>query len=1480
MIAEKTREKGFVISLDTLFAIAILIALISYLGLGIMTEAPTASITRQANAKQMLDDAVTAMDNNGIIGQIFVDNTGNPLTNFDADLLYFEMKKILPENMDLNIQIEQFEQKNTDLASCRNPPPGTTQFNECFNKVSEATGGQQIPSNQEIYTGSQAFMKRQPYMKGNIANNCIIETASENKKNTTLQLDETATTITTKVSTTNTPGTETPELFVPTSKMYCYDSEDGVDANEVATVTISEKSGIRDPIAIMTIIDRSLTMSKFDMDSPIATASPIGQINYGYCTNTTEKWVAPGKRGSHALRFGSANTFVTTYNGFTNPTNFSIELWFKTTSDNINGGRLIGFGNSQVGTSTNTDRLIYMRDNGTLSFGIISGTTKKVITSPSMVVPQLAGDNSQQQQNIVANLSSMVGYNNQQWHHVVATLSSTVGMKLYVDGNPNPVARDTITRTAKNYAGFWKTGSDSLTGWPGVPPITNEFNGIIDEVRVYHRVLTAVEINQHYNGVFNNNANLVGYWAFNESSGNIASDSSGNNNTGALYNWLNGGGPSCVLNPDTPAQTTTNCPLSKASTAYTNKQSSGSYDFSSQGTLNKILSNDTLYFISSGTTYNGACKNNYAGDGTQGIWVTQPNGAIVNNVGYLYYEAISGNTVLSLGPSYGYNYGVNAWSDSPVGYYVYLRQNPASITASGLSASGTGTHEGTYQEGENPTDCSNYGNWQKISSYTFPYDLVKYNQIYGIGWQISNYQNYSGDCRWPRFYVTHKNSSGAVDWTSSTCAQGTPCSINWGSSLSGPFETTGDYELWAWSDSAVTFNVQTTVSNSFGLVFGNFGRTDSISGGTCSGATCTSTTTPMIPGETNCPTNPSNAVASLPSIESSATYLDTTTITDNYKFRGLKISTSLIGDSGAVCAGGAIGFENPISGSSNLKWYYPRPRKGWLDNNGYGVNCTNADSMDTCTSQSIIYDNTATGQPIPAGDYSVIGWAEYLTSYNIDWSIKRIDAALSAAITFINNAQWKSEDKMGIASYSTTAVLNQGPILLNAAGKTNLIGTLNGTDSFGPDPAKTMNPSGETNIGDAIGIASAAFNTQNKKFIVLLTDGQANKCEGGTACTPAEAVQYAILQADNARSTGITVYAIGFGGDAAAEDLRDIAKDPCTSYDATGACEEARMNGSNPKYPECFSNWPSLEINKVQQCGRYYFAADQSTLTEIYALIAEEIGTAIPNTKITIEAEPGTEICKCEKYETIGTDAYKCLKADDTPACTTNPEWTNQSITFDVDIAGEYKSQTFKERIPCTGEYCQSDTIKFPPPQTTIIKDQNNYIWGTETECDSSCMPNCPYDLATCRQTVPFGYRDCQIKFTCIGTDCGTIYGPQDTRLNFELNCVGFTAPKDLYIGFYKNNTMTTHIDTDLPPSGCTGNCGTFSITADKNLQYQPAAPNYTVSTSNTKLLGEGYIWGVISGAKDCSLHNTAQIYCLGESKVYYFKVQYAAWVK
>ena len=78
------------------------------------------------------------------------------------------------------------------------------------------------------------------------------------------------------------------------------------------------------------------------------------------------------------------------------------------------------------------------------------------------------------------------------------------------------------------------------------------FNGILDFPSVWNRALTQSEIQQFMSSPpTGNEAGLVGYWNFNEGSGNAVSDLSGNGNNGTI----NG----ATWSTDTSAQYANNC---------------------------------------------------------------------------------------------------------------------------------------------------------------------------------------------------------------------------------------------------------------------------------------------------------------------------------------------------------------------------------------------------------------------------------------------------------------------------------------------------------------------------------------------------------------------------------------------------------------------------------------------------------------------------------------------------------------------------------------------------------------------------------------------------------------------------------------------------------------------------------------------------------------------------------------------------------
>jgi PKD repeat protein len=209
---------------------------------------------------------------------------------------------------------------------------------------------------------------------------------------------------------------------------------------------------------------------------------------------------------------------------------YTVETWFRTTTNR--GGKIVGFGTSQSGTSSSTrsDHTLYMDNDGRIHFGSRQGINQTV--------------------------NSGTGLNNGQWHHAVGVQTNS-GMSLYIDGVRVGQRSDVRVGMARN--GWWRVGGDNLSGWPNRPS-SDYFAGSIDEVSVYHHGLSADRIRSHYlasgrslsgtptdaygTAVTEDGANT--YWRLAETSGSTASDSSLSGSTGSYLNGPVKGGPSAI----------------------------------------------------------------------------------------------------------------------------------------------------------------------------------------------------------------------------------------------------------------------------------------------------------------------------------------------------------------------------------------------------------------------------------------------------------------------------------------------------------------------------------------------------------------------------------------------------------------------------------------------------------------------------------------------------------------------------------------------------------------------------------------------------------------------------------------------------------------------------------------------------------------------------------------------------------------------
>jgi hypothetical protein len=216
-----------------------------------------------------------------------------------------------------------------------------------------------------------------------------------------------------------------------------------------------------------------------DTSGSTATDSSPNNFTGIYESGTTQGAAGPinGDSTTATSFNGSSSGLVTAAHSVSNPQVFSIELWFKTTTNQ--GGKLVGFGNSQAGTSSNYDRHVYMMNDGQLTFGVYNSGIKTIETPDA--------------------------YNDGRWHYVVATEGPS-GMTFYVDGQ---LIGTNANTNPQNYTGYWRVGGDNLNGgWNLDPwgsnsqgttqPADYNVTGSIGDVAVYPAALSAAQVAAHF----------------------------------------------------------------------------------------------------------------------------------------------------------------------------------------------------------------------------------------------------------------------------------------------------------------------------------------------------------------------------------------------------------------------------------------------------------------------------------------------------------------------------------------------------------------------------------------------------------------------------------------------------------------------------------------------------------------------------------------------------------------------------------------------------------------------------------------------------------------------------------------------------------------------------------------------------------------------------------------------------------------------
>ncbi|MDD4062224.1 MAG: LamG domain-containing protein [Candidatus Pacebacteria bacterium] len=116
-------------------------------------------------------------------------------------------------------------------------------------------------------------------------------------------------------------------------------------------------------------------------------------------------------------------------------------------------------------------------------------------------------------------ITTTENYNDGEWHYLFFSRNGS-NANLFID---NSFIGSRVDSTSIDIVGPLRVGGIDIYFW----------DGLIDDVRIYNRALSAEEVEQLYKGYDIRNG-LVGHWPLNEGQGETAYDRSGNDNHGTL----------------------------------------------------------------------------------------------------------------------------------------------------------------------------------------------------------------------------------------------------------------------------------------------------------------------------------------------------------------------------------------------------------------------------------------------------------------------------------------------------------------------------------------------------------------------------------------------------------------------------------------------------------------------------------------------------------------------------------------------------------------------------------------------------------------------------------------------------------------------------------------------------------------------------------------------------------------------------------
>lgn len=181
--------------------------------------------------------------------------------------------------------------------------------------------------------------------------------------------------------------------------------------------------------------------------------------------------------GDAAMTLDGSSGYVTSAAPQGAPATFSQAVWFRTTTRV--GGDLLGFSDTQTGAGTNTDRVVFMENDGRVVFAMRSSATMP---------------------NRFVHIRSPYSLNDGRWHQVVATFDGAT-MSLYVDGALGATAALATPQDPgvgyhrvgyANLGNFYTVFGRNFSGNPA--PISQYFSGSLDEASFHTGALSPAQV--------------------------------------------------------------------------------------------------------------------------------------------------------------------------------------------------------------------------------------------------------------------------------------------------------------------------------------------------------------------------------------------------------------------------------------------------------------------------------------------------------------------------------------------------------------------------------------------------------------------------------------------------------------------------------------------------------------------------------------------------------------------------------------------------------------------------------------------------------------------------------------------------------------------------------------------------------------------------------------------------------------------------